>query len=118
VTVDRRPETMLPLTPAMFHVLICLAEGPRHGYRILKDVAERTNGRIELSTGTLYGIIKRLLDDGLAVEVASGHERRREYRLTGLGRLVARAEAKRLEDLVASARLARLLPALREGDAS
>ncbi len=106
----RDPHTWLPLTPAMFHVLMCLADGDRHGYRILKEVADRTGGQVELSTGTLYGLIKRLLDEGLAVEVASGSERRRAYRLTRLGRLVARAEAERLRDLVASARLVRLLP--------
>jgi DNA-binding PadR family transcriptional regulator len=106
----RPPEDLLPLTPAMFHVLMCLADGDRHGYRILKEVAQRTAGRVELSTGTLYGIIKRLLDDGLAIEVASGHERRRAYRLTEFGRLVARAEAERLEELVSRARASRLLP--------
>lgn len=106
----RSPDAWLPLTPAMFHVLMCLAEGDRHGYRILKDVAERTGGRVELSTGTLYGIVKRLLDEGLAAEVASGNERRRAYRLTRLGREVARAEARRLEALVTDARAVRLLP--------
>jgi DNA-binding PadR family transcriptional regulator len=107
-----------PLTPALFHVLMCLADGDRHGYRILKEVAERTAGRVELSTGTLYGIIKRLLDEGLAVEVASGSERRRAYHLTPKGRRVARAEARRLEALVTSARSVRLLPAPKEGGES
>ncbi|MEZ5317981.1 MAG: PadR family transcriptional regulator [Vicinamibacterales bacterium] len=106
----RRPDDLLPLTPAMFHVLLCLSEGERHGYRILKDVAERTAGRVRLSTGTLYGLIKRLLDDGLATEVESGSDRRRAYRLTAFGRQVARAEAERLEQLVVGARRTGLLP--------
>ena len=59
---------MLPLTPAMFHVLVALADEPRHGYAIIKDVSVRTAGAVELGTGTLYGIVKRLLADGLAVE--------------------------------------------------
>jgi DNA-binding PadR family transcriptional regulator len=109
----RRPDDLLPLTPAMFHVLLCLSEGDRHGYRILKDVAARRDGAVRLSTGTLYGIVKRLLDEGLATEVASGSDRRRAYRLTPFGRRVARAEAERLETLVAGARETGLLPARR-----
>ena len=107
----RRATDLLPLTPAMFHVLMCLAEGDRHGYRILKEVAERTGDAVRLSTGTLYGIIKRLLDDGMVVEVESGDDRRRAYRLTAFGRDVARAEAARLDDVVTAARASRLLPA-------
>jgi DNA-binding PadR family transcriptional regulator len=107
----RRAIDLLPLTPATFHVLMCLASGDRHGYRILKEVEERTAGAVRLSTGTLYGVIKRLLDDGVVVEVESGDDRRRAYRLTAFGRDVARAEATRLDDLVTSARASRLLPA-------
>jgi DNA-binding PadR family transcriptional regulator len=114
---SRRPEDLLPLTPAMFHVLLCLAEGDRHGYRILREVAERTAGRVVLSTGTLYGIVKRLIDDGLATEVASGDDRRRAYRLTRFGREVAAAEAARLEALVDGARATGLLPARGRGRA-
>jgi DNA-binding PadR family transcriptional regulator len=101
----------------MFHVMLCLADGDRHGYRILKEVAERTAGRVVLSTGTLYGIIKRLMDEGLLVEVASGDDRRRAYRLTPFGRDVGRAEAARLESLVAGARQTGLLPARERGKA-
>jgi DNA-binding PadR family transcriptional regulator len=115
--MSRQPTDLLPLSPAMFHVLVCLAAGDRHGYRIMKDVEARTHGAVSLSTGTLYGIIKRLLDDGLAVEVPSGDERRRAYRLTPFGREVARAEADRLEQLVSSARSVRLLPARGKGKA-
>jgi DNA-binding PadR family transcriptional regulator len=102
----------LPLTPALFHVLLSLVDEQKHGYAILKEVAQRTNGAVELSTGTLYGIIKRLLADGLIRESALGStERRRAYRLTAFGRRVALAEAERLRDLVLSAQLKNLIPA-------
>jgi len=113
----RDPDDLLPLTPAMFHVLMCLADGDCHGYRILREVPARTGGRVELSTGTLYGIIKRLLDDGLVTEVPAGSERRRAYRLTAFGRAVAKAEAARLSEMVAAARQSGLLPAARKGRA-
>ncbi len=109
----RDPAPFLPLTPAAFHVLLALADGPKHGYLILKDVEERTAGEVRLSTGTLYGLIKRFLDDELIVELsaeADGEERRRPYRLTPFGRDVASAEALRLEGLVTAARAVRLLP--------
>jgi DNA-binding PadR family transcriptional regulator len=112
---DRDPAGWLPLTPALLHVLLSLADGPKHGYAILKEVAERTGGRVELSTGTLYGIIKRLLADDLIAESAAGSDaRRRAYRLTPFGRKVAAAETARLGEIVATARLKRLLPALRK----
>ena len=109
--LKRDPLPFLPLTPAAFHVLLALADGPKHGYLILKDVEERTEG-VRLSTGTLYGLIKRFLDDELIVETAAAaedDERRRPYKLTALGRDVAAAEAGRLERLVNAARGARLL---------
>ena len=103
--VKRDPETLLPLTPAMFHVLVALADGETHGYQIMKDVEALTGGGVRLSTGTLYGIIKRLLADGLIRESAGGaDERRRSYALTAFGRDVARAEAARLEHTLALAR--------------
>jgi DNA-binding PadR family transcriptional regulator len=104
-----------PLTPAMFHVLLALAGDDLHGYAILKEVDLRTGGEVKLSTGTLYGIIKRLLNDGLIVELrqrpaaAEDDERRRYYRLTPKGREVAAAEAERLEKVVALARSRHLL---------
>jgi DNA-binding PadR family transcriptional regulator len=110
---------LLPLSSAVFHVMVSLADGSRHGYAIIKDVAERTGGAERLGAGTLYAIIKRLLSDDLIGEVAAAEgeptsdQRRRYYRLTPLGRKVATAEAKRLERAVASARLSRLLPASR-----
>src|ERR1700751_2810680 len=107
-------ESAAPLTPAMFHVLLALAGDDLHGYAILKEVALRTGGEVQLSTGTLYGIIKRLLNDGLIVErrerpSAHDDERRRYYRLTPQGREVAAAEAERPEKVVALARARRLL---------
>ena len=110
--IKRDPLPFLPLTAAAFHVLLALADGPKHGYLILKDVEERTEGEVRLSTGTLYGLIKRFLDDELIVELAatgSADERRRPYKLTPFGREVAAAEAARLEKLVTAARSARLL---------
>ena len=116
--VKRDATPFLPLTPAAFHVLLALADGPKHGYLILKDVEQRTAGDVRLSTGTLYGLIGRFLADELIVELAPAagdDERRRPYRLTPLGREAAQAEASRLERLVAAARSARLLPATRQG---
>jgi DNA-binding PadR family transcriptional regulator len=110
--IKRDPMPFLPLTPAAFHVLLALADGPKHGYLILKAVEEQTEGEVRLSTGTLYGLIKRFLDDELILEIASAatdDERRRPYKLTALGRDVASAEAARLERLVKAARGARLL---------
>ena len=107
-----------PLTPAMFNVLLALADGDRHGYAILKDVAGQSAGEVRISTGTLYGIVKRLLAEGLIVEVRrrpapeDDDQRRRYYRLTEAGRGVAASEAGRMEKLVARARGSRLLERL------
>ena len=111
-------ETQPPLTPAMFHVLLALAGEDLHGYAILKEVELRTGGKVRLSTGTLYGIIKRLLSDGLIGELRQrptvhDDERRRYYRLTPQGRELAAAEAARLEKVVALARSRNLLRKLR-----
>jgi DNA-binding PadR family transcriptional regulator len=107
---DRDPAELLPLTPALFHVLLSLADGEKHGYAILKEVEQRTNGSVVLSTGTLYGIIKRLLADGMIRESAAGSDdRRTAYRLTAFGRRVALAEAERLRELVMSAQAKKLL---------
>ena len=112
---DTLIEPPLPLTPAMFHVLLSLTEGEKHGYAILKDVAEQTHGEVKLSAGTLYGIIKRLLAEGMIVENLRRHNRenedarRRYYLLTDWGRQVATAEAERMEKVIAVARAKRLL---------
>jgi DNA-binding PadR family transcriptional regulator len=108
MTPKRDPQSLLPLTPAMFHVLVALADGQVHGYAIMKDVEQLTDGAVRLSTGTLYGIIKRLLADGLIREqrgdLTRAADRRRSYELTPFGRDVARAEAARLEHTLAIAR--------------
>ncbi len=98
-----------PLTAPLFQVLVSLADEDKHGYAILKDVEERTNGAVTLSTGTLYGIIKRLLADGWIAEArgprrGDDDERRRYYRLTASGRDAALAETARLERAAAQAR--------------
>ena len=118
VTRKRETEPLLPLTPAMFHVLLALADGEKHGYAILKEVAGTSGGEVQLSTGTLYAIIKRLLESGLIVEVrrrpaAGDDQRRRYYRLTEPGRATAIAEAERMEKLLARARTKRLIKAFR-----
>lgn len=105
-----------PLHKDTFHILVSLADRDRHGYSILQDVAERTGGALRLSPSTLYAAIKRLLEQGLIVELAErpdpdhDDERRRYYRLTPAGKQVAIAEAKRLERLLADARATGLLP--------
>lgn len=114
--VDRDPRDFLPLTAQAFHVLLALTDGERHGYGIILEVAARTGGAVRLRTGTLYTIVKRLLDDGLISEVderpARGDdERRRYYVLSPRGRAVLKAEAQRLDRLVALAREKRVLPA-------
>jgi DNA-binding PadR family transcriptional regulator len=97
-----------PLTSPLFHVLLSLAADDRHGYAIMKDVEDRTDGAVRLSTGTLYGIIKRLLADGWIVEArgrrSDDDERRRYYRLTPEGREAALAETARLERALTHAR--------------
>jgi DNA-binding PadR family transcriptional regulator len=110
---DDDPTAFLPLSPPVFHVLVSLADGDRHGYAIIKEVAERTDGEQRMGAGTLYAILKRLLDDGLIAEVQgvraeADDQRRRYYRLTPRGRRIARAEVDRLERDVASARSSRL----------
>jgi DNA-binding PadR family transcriptional regulator len=109
------PLELLPLTPAVFHILLSLAEGERHGYGIMQEVESRTQNQVRLGPGTLYGSIKRMLADGLIEESGEradprlDNERRRYYRLTRFGRRVAVAEAHRLERLVVAARERRLL---------
>jgi DNA-binding PadR family transcriptional regulator len=105
----------LPLTPAAFHILLALAEGERHGYAIMREVAEQTAGQMRLGPGTLYGSIRRMLGDGYIEESearpdpALDDERRRYYRLTPVGRRVAEAEAMRLQALTRTAEARGLL---------
>ena len=110
------PESFLPLPRDTFHILVSLADRERHGYSVMQDVAERTSGALRLSPSSLYAAIKRLLTQGLIAELAErpdpehDDERRRYYELTPLGRRVAKAEARRLERLLADARSTGLLP--------
>ena len=106
---------MLPLTPAVFHILLALGDGGLHGYAIMQEVAERTGGMIRLGPATLYRSLQRMVADGLIFEQAErpergDDERRRYYRLSRFGRRVASAEAQRLAELVAVARAKKLLP--------
>ena len=110
------PRRFLPLTPAVFHVLLALADEDRHGYGIILEVDERTSGEVRLRTGTLYTILARLLEDALVAETTprqgdKDDPRRKYYALTPLGRAVVRAEAQRLERLLALAQDKRVLPA-------
>jgi len=111
----RDAESLLPLTPAMFHVLIALADAERHGYAIIKEIARRTDGDLRLSAGTLYALVRRFVAEGVIEESderpdpSLDDERRRYYRLTPFGRDLARAEARRLETLIVMARSKHLL---------
>ena len=111
----RDPRGQLPLTPAVLHILLSLADEERHGYGIMREVEGRTGGEMRLGPGTLYGSIKRMLGDGLIEESDERPDpklddsRRRYYRITDFGREVAGVEAARLERLVISARDKKLL---------
>lgn len=114
--MDRfRAEAFLPLTPVAFEILIALADGEQHGYRIMQDVNARSAGAVVLHAGTLYRALARLLEQDLIDELddrpVADDERRRYYRLTERGRAVARAEASRLFAQVETARARRLLEA-------
>ena len=116
MTRRRVPEECLPLTPAMFEVLIALADGEKHGYAVLKEVARRTDGHVKLSPGTLYAILRRFVAEGVVVESvarpdpALDDERRRYYAMTDFGRAVAHAEARRMETALGMARAKSLIP--------
>jgi DNA-binding PadR family transcriptional regulator len=107
---EKALESFLPLTPAVFHILITLADGEAHGYAMMQEVARRSGGTVRLGPGTLYGAISRLLDDGIIEESEerpdpeSDDTRRRYYRLTKFGGRVLAAETERLAELVKAAR--------------
>jgi DNA-binding PadR family transcriptional regulator len=110
---DCQPDELLPLSPQVFDILIALAAGDQHGYAIMQEVAARSGGKVRLSPGTLYGCMKRMLEQGVVVELNAGDDsRRRYYRLTPFGRKVARAEAARLSDSLEQARIHGLAPKL------
>jgi len=116
VTNDDSPESFLPLPRDTFHILVSLGDRDRHGYSVMLDVADRTDGALRLSPSSLYASIKRLLGQGLIEELderpdpRNDDQRRRYYRLTRLGRRVATAEALRLQRLLSDARATGLLP--------
>jgi len=107
---------LLPLPPATFHILVALAGEDRHGYAIIQDIAARTNGEVQLSAGTLYRSIQRMQEQGLITEPRQrptrehDDERRRYYRLTPFGTAVARAEARRLTQMLKLARQSGFAP--------
>ncbi len=113
---DGDPNSLLPLPEATFHILMAVAEEDRHGYAIIQDVAARTDGSLKLSPGTLYRSIQRMLEQGLLEETTErpapdqDDERRRYYRITEFGRETARAEARRLTNLVRLAKASGLAP--------
>ena len=109
------PETYLPLSPAVFHILLALADEERHGYAIMQDIEQRTDGVVRVGPGMLYGSVKWLLADGFIEQTArprpSGDDpRRRYYRMTTAGKELLRSEARRLEAAVGLARARRVLP--------
>ena len=112
-TID--PQQFLPLSPADFQVLLALVRGPAHGYGIMKEVEETSNGRVKIELGSLYRLIARLLTSGMIDEASGANipphagKKRRTYVITELGRTVARVEAERLRDTVALARAEKLL---------
>jgi DNA-binding PadR family transcriptional regulator len=112
---DESVDAVLPLPAATFHILLALTGEDRHGYAIIQDVEARTSGELRLSAGTLYRSIARMVEQGLITEVAkrrtaADDERRRYYRITSFGTAVARAEMRRLTQLVRLARASGLTP--------
>ena len=116
MNTTREPEELLPLSPAVFHILLALSAGERHGYGIMREVAAISHGQLRIGPGTLYRSLRQMLDAGMVEESderpdpALDDERRRYYRLTGFGRQVAQAEAMRLARLVREAEARRVLP--------
>ena len=107
--LTQSPEEWLPLTPAVFHILLALADGEMHGYAIMHEVEQATNGKVRMGPGTLYGAIKKLLADELITETEGRgenereDERRRYYRLTGFGTRVLNLELSRLREILQTA---------------
>jgi DNA-binding PadR family transcriptional regulator len=114
--MSQQPASLLPLPSATFHILMAVATEDRHGYAIIQDVEQRTNSALRLSAGTLYRSIQRMLEQGLLVETTErpapelDDERRRYYRITKFGTAVAKAEARRLYELVSMARASGFAP--------
>jgi DNA-binding PadR family transcriptional regulator len=115
-TENPAPDLLLPLPAATFHILMALADDDRHGYAIIQEIEARTGGELRLSAGTLYRSIQRMIEQDLIVEIHErpapelDDERRRYYRITKFGEAVARAEARRLQNLVRLARASGFVP--------
>ena len=113
-----------PLTPAVFHILLALADGEKHGYAIMKEVESQTGGRIKMGPGTLYGSIKRMLAASLIQETADrpdpelDNERRRYYQLTGVGETALKTESQRMEQAVLAAKKKKIFPSLSNSEMS
>ena len=110
------PDEFLPLTPAIAHILLALADQDRHGYAIMLEVERITDGTVRMGPGTLYGTVKRMIASGLIEEAderpdpEADDERRRYYRATDLGRAVLEAETARMAGLLSAARAKRVRP--------
>ena len=117
---DEDPKDFLPLPSSSFHVLLALAKSEKHGYAIMQEVEEISEGAVRMGPGTLYGTIKRLLETGLVEESGErpdpdlDDERRRYYRITTLGEKVVTAEVRRLSTMIERSVLRRLAPRLGE----
>lgn len=105
------PRSPLPLSPRVFYVLLALADGEQHGYAIARAIETKSGGTVRITSGTLYPIMRQMLDDGWIGEVDDEDPRRRSYSLTPRGRRIAQAEAARLAEVVRLARSCKLLPA-------
>jgi len=111
------PQESQPLTPAVFHILLALADGEKHGYRIMQAVKANSRGDFQIGPGTLYGTIKRMLADDLIIEAEErpdpelDDQRRRYYRLTDLGRMTLQADLSRMDALLQRARALQIHPA-------
>jgi DNA-binding PadR family transcriptional regulator len=116
------PETLLPLTPAVFHILLALADGEKHGYGIMKEIGQRTEGAVRMGPGTLYGSLERMMKAKLIEaseerpDSALDDERRRYYRVTSFGLRVAQAEAHRLNQLLQIAQAKKVFVASQGGN--
>lgn len=114
--MSNETDALLPLPPVTFHILVALAEEDRHGYAIMQDVVQRTDGALKLGAGTLYRSVQRMLEQGLISEVNTrpapelDDQRRRYYRITPFGRAVAKAEARRLAQMLKLARASGFAP--------
>ena len=118
---ERDPQDLLPLPPAQLHILLALADGDKHGYAVMSEVEQMTDGEVSMGPGTLYGAIKRMLNTGLIEESDNrpdpemDDERRRYYRTSGFGARVLTAELSRLDQLIRAAQAKQVAAGLRPG---